>query len=74
MTEEIMASGEGGWQGRVRLPAGCGGVVDVVAGGAGGAVRRGASANMLAALRKHDGSDEARRCAGYVETNRARTR
>ena len=30
--------------------------------------------DVLAALRKHAGDDEARRCAGYVETNRARMR
>ena len=30
--------------------------------------------DVLAALRKHGGSDEARRCAGHVETNRARMR
>ena len=29
---------------------------------------------MLAALRKHGGSAVARRCAGYVEANRARMR
>ena len=30
--------------------------------------------DVLAALRKHAGNDEARRGAGYVETNRARMR
>ena len=30
--------------------------------------------DVLAALRKHAGNDEALRCAGYVEANRARMR
>ena len=30
--------------------------------------------DVLAALGRHEGSDEARRCAGYVEANRARMR
>ena len=44
------------------------------AGKACAALSEGRLDDVLAALRKHDGNDEARRCAGYVEANRARMR
>ena len=44
------------------------------AGKARAALSEGRLDDVLAALRKHDGNDEARRCAGYVEANRARMR
>ena len=42
--------------------------------GAGTALSEGRIDDVLAALRRHGGSDEARPCAGYVETNHDRMR